>query len=206
MPATKAKRNSVRIWARGAAPRTTVKKAAVYLFTFARNRVGPLQQALAAATHAWMRSASTLRTCLTCRTLLPTTLADTDATCSRCLERCAARERGELRPFLRSLYWRSLFCRPYACNVRASCGTSAMRTLCRCARYSFKASGCRRERIMSLPSTCTSIIVQLSRCGAALIATLLDAYSGLEVLCWCAGLVFESIGMQPNSHENRSDL
>ena len=39
-----------------------------------------------------------------------------------------------------------------------------------------------------------------------MVATLLDAYSRIEAFCCCTGLVFESMGMRPNSHENRSDL
>ena len=71
-----------RLWPRGAAPRRAVCRSSCNPHSFARNRVGPLSsKALAAATHARTRSVHAL----TCRTLLPTTLANTDATCSRCL-------------------------------------------------------------------------------------------------------------------------
>ena len=49
-----------------------------------------------------------------------------------------------------------------------------------------------------------SNFIQLFGCGAALVATLLEAYTWLEVLRMCASLVFKSKGMRPNSRESRS--
>ena len=36
--------------------------------------------------------------------------------------------------------------------------------------------------------------------------TLIEAYSGVEVLCCSVGVVLGSMGMRPNNHENRSGL
>ena len=145
-----------------------------------------------------------LRPCLTYRTLLPTTVADTDATCSRCLTLRGEGTRRVRRPFLRYLRWRSLLRRSYAFNAWTSRGTSAIRKLYPCAKYSFPAARCNHERSLALASTCTSIIVQAlpAGCGAALAATLPEPYRTLEVQSWRAGLVFVGVGLRPNSRKN----
>ena len=95
-------------------------------------------------------------------------------------------------------------------NVRASRGISATHTLCPCARYA-------KIRISSVWvsqrtiedarfHTCTSIIVQLFGCGAALAATLPEPYRTLEVLSMGADLVYAGVGLRPNSRKNRSGL
>ena len=65
-------------------------------------------------------------------------------------------------------------------------GTSAIRTLYPCAKYSFPAAGCHHERSLALAFTCTSVIVQALRLwrsiGCNLARTIQDA-RGAELAC-----------------------
>ena len=166
-------------------------------FAVALNRVGPLQ-------HVSPRRRTRGRApfMLTCRNLLPTALADTDATCSRRLTL-----RGEGTRRVTTIPEISPLAQSFVSAVRLQCSDltqylSNTYALSLCKRLIF--SGWVSSRTISVAHFHVNINHRTAL--RALVATLLDAYSRIEALCCCTGLVFENMGMRPNSHENRSEL
>ena len=187
------------------APDRSVRPPPRYAWPFARNRVGPLQH----TSSRWRRTRGRAPSMLDVQDSFVHDTRRHWCTCSRCLTL-----RGEGTRRVTTIPEISPLAQSFVSAVRLQCSdltrsTSAIRTLYPCAKYSIFSDWV-SSRTISVAHFHVNInhrtALRVWRCGAALVATLLDAYSRIEALCCSTGLMFESMGMRTNSHENRSDL